>query len=778
MKKLTAFACAVLFLGLMVLVSGVAMPARAAGTAPGTSGRGGNFLANILANLADIFAGFFDGSAPAAAPTPNASATVAHHTVQQFTTDLLQALKAYRSASAENKQAALSNLVAAAQARKNAMRGAAQNDPKGFLLAALPAAVLQHMPADIASMVEQKKSEQGAIDVIGVDPVDGPDHIEFYLNTPHGKVQLHFAEDPRGEGVPTNYLTGDIVSANGIELGNDMALSAKDAKLIKDPLPNTFGPQRTLVILVNFQDEAVQPVDTAFVNNIFFGASNSVNNYWLENSYQQTSAVGDVAGWFTIPISYTTCDTASIANDANTAAQNAGYALSNYQHRIYVFANNACSWWGYSMIGGSPSQSWIRDYTNSASGVEVLNLSHELGHALGLYHSHDLDCGTVPYAPSGCTMTEYGDAHDVMGNDYYYANPHYSAFQKERLGWLNYGTEPPIQTITASGNYTIAPFEVPGAGTKALKILQSASTNSYYYVEFRQAIGNDGYLSGNTNVTNGVLVHIASPTNANSNDLLNMTPGGSWSTPALDVGKSYTDSATGITIAPVSVNASSGAVVNVSFGSISCVRAAPTVSISPTSQSGSVGQTLNYTVSVTNNNNSGCAATAFNLAATALPTGFTATWSAPSIPLASGGTGSATAQITSAAGTPDSSNSFSVSATDSASGGLSGSAQATYVVFTPVIDTTAPTVSITNPANGASITSAKSVAIQVSASDNVGVTKVEIYIDGTLKATDTAAPYTYKWTINKTVASGQHTITAKAYDAAGNNASASVMVTK
>src|SRR5262249_26584836 len=80
-------------------------------------------------------------------------------------------------------------------------------------------------------------------------------------------------------------------------------------------------------------------------------------------------------------------------------------------------------------------------------------------------------------------------------------------------------------------------------------------------------------------------------------------------------------------------------------------------------------------------------------------------------------------------------------------------------------DTTAPTCSITSPAGGATVSG--TVTITASASDNVGVTKVEIYVDGTLRVTDTASPYTWSWDTT-TFANSTHTITAKAYDAAGN----------
>jgi subtilisin family serine protease len=91
-------------------------------------------------------------------------------------------------------------------------------------------------------------------------------------------------------------------------------------------------------------------------------------------------------------------------------------------------------------------------------------------------------------------------------------------------------------------------------------------------------------------------------------------------------------------------------------------------------------------------------------------------------------------------------------------------------------DTTAPTISVTSPTEGATID--RNVSVTVNAADDVGVVKVELYVDGKLTATSTSAPFTLKWNSQK-AAAGPHTLTCKAYDAAGNaGTSAAVTVTK
>lgn len=88
-------------------------------------------------------------------------------------------------------------------------------------------------------------------------------------------------------------------------------------------------------------------------------------------------------------------------------------------------------------------------------------------------------------------------------------------------------------------------------------------------------------------------------------------------------------------------------------------------------------------------------------------------------------------------------------------------------------ETTPPTVSITNPINGDTVSN--TVNVTASASDNVGVSKVEFYVNGSHHATDTSAPYAYSW--NTTVIpNGSYKLDAKAYDAAGNTSISSVTV--
>ncbi len=91
--------------------------------------------------------------------------------------------------------------------------------------------------------------------------------------------------------------------------------------------------------------------------------------------------------------------------------------------------------------------------------------------------------------------------------------------------------------------------------------------------------------------------------------------------------------------------------------------------------------------------------------------------------------------------------------------------ESTVTVTVNNADLTPPTVSITSPLDGATV--AGTITITASASDNVGVQKVRIWVDGTYLGYDTTAPYTRSWN-STSVSNGSHTIRTQAVDLANN----------
>ena len=118
--------------------------------------------------------------------------------------------------------------------------------------------------------------------------------------------------------------------------------------------------------------------------------------------------------------------------------------------------------------------------------------------------------------------------------------------------------------------------------------------------------------------------------------------------------------------------------------------------------------------------------------------------------------------------------SYTVAAFDAAGNVSPQSTAVSATTLTP--DTTPPTVSITAPAGGATVSN--TITVSANASDNVAVADVQFQLDGVNLGPDlTAAPYSISWDTT-TVGNGSHTLTAKARDTSQNSTtSAPVMVT-
>ena len=80
-------------------------------------------------------------------------------------------------------------------------------------------------------------------------------------------------------------------------------------------------------------------------------------------------------------------------------------------------------------------------------------------------------------------------------------------------------------------------------------------------------------------------------------------------------------------------------------------------------------------------------------------------------------------------------------------------------------DSLAPTAVITSPATGSHVSG--NVKVSVSATDNVGVARVDLYVDGKFYSSSTSANAVFSWSAGK-ARKGSHTLTARAVDAAGN----------
>jgi uncharacterized repeat protein (TIGR01451 family) len=602
-----------------------------------------------------------------------------------------------------------------------------------------------HLPAE--ALVTSKRSHlEGEVEILHFDNFDKQTSWEDYLITTTDKKQytLHIA------GGRPNILSHYRIKIRGIKLNEHIALKSSDVEVLSgiESAP-AVTMKKVGVILFNFQNDTSQPYTQEHARQVTFTASNSANAFYQETSFNKVGLEGksridgDIHGWYTIPHDNTSCDYSAWASAAKTAAAADSFSTTGYNVIIYAFPQtSACTWWGLGSIGGSPASSWV----NGSYALRVV--AHEMGHNFGAHHASSYSCVDannirVPIS-NNCTSSEYGDPFDIMGS----STNHFNNFQKGRLGYLNVVN---TQTVSTDGSYTIAPIEWTTSDVQVLRIPKekdgSGNVTQYYYLEYRQPYGFDNFGSA-APVVNGVSIRLAPPYSTISQSLLIDTASEttSFSDAPLIVNKTFEDPVKGITISTTGVS-SSFATVTIDFGTLPCIRSDPALSISPAIQAGSPGQTLIYTLTLTNNDNSSCAASAFTINPS-LPAGLSQSPASLSEALSPGATVTRTLLITSGSYISAGSYTFTETAFHTADQGYSALASAIYEVMLP--DITPPTVTIISPLDDSTLLKKGTVAISAKASDESGINRMNIYMDNTLlKTCLNMTSCQYKWNVNK-----------------------------
>lgn len=406
-----------------------------------------------------------------------------------------------------------------------------------FLTALFLLCFASHCFASLAS------AQDVTLQVLHFDQIGGRSEYRYYLQTPKERIELKLKHAQK-------WRTGDKVRVRGKRTKNSIEVQAI-TPLTLAALPNTTGPRKVAVLLFNYLDNPVQPWTPTQIQQTF----DQVSDFYAENSYGKTTLEGltdplnvDVYGWFTSTFAVNGDCGAMVAavDETQKAAVLAGLNLDSYDHIVQIFPRVNCWWDGFAEIGGR--KTWVNG--NLYPGI----VSHEIGHNLGLYHSHSLSCILIL-----CSFSEYGDLFDTMGGT---LTGHFNAGQKEDLGWLSliddpfigrFGSSefPPLINVTKpDGTYWITPYEAANLDPKGLKI---AVNGGSYYVEHRAGLGFDAV------VPQGVIIHFVDETIASGNYLLDIDPtfGVDWT---LDQGQVFADGV--VTITNLSVN-STGATVHV-----------------------------------------------------------------------------------------------------------------------------------------------------------------------------------------------------------------------
>ncbi len=289
----------------------------------------------------------------------------------------------------------------------------------------------------------------------------------------------------------------------------------------KRPVDENIGPQKTLVIIANIGDKKA-PVTVEEAKRLVFGNEvESVNDFYINNSYGKTWLVGDIFGPYTISEPIPQCDIVKAVLDK--AFKNKDIIKFNYSRLILAIPCNVCMWCG----GGSAS---VGKWSNLLPNGEYANFSiswdfsfdlgtvgHELGHNFGAKHANSYICtnktGSLQSFSYECSSNEYGDNFDIMG--YSVSHGSLNAAHRSELGWL------PVQNTKkiTGGTYILKPINIaqPLGTLQQLLIPISTETsfyirtdNVYYSIEFRRPSNyDDFYINEYPDVYEGVFIRLA-----------------------------------------------------------------------------------------------------------------------------------------------------------------------------------------------------------------------------------------------------------------------------
>ncbi len=674
--------------------------------------------------------------------------------------------------------AALNVLHGALTERQGVLRELAFSNPKEvrrFVFDTNALAMLPEAVRDVAEKPFRKKgtyriyiaevlSDIEASDASGMGFSDEV-YEEYFLEVSDTeRYQLALTEEEAYHFEPETEI-----EVSGVSFSGDIVIPDEVDSFEDDGEGEVLGAttiKKVAVIAFNFRNDTTQPLTTDTIRQRVFTNSNSIAAYYREVSYGQWDIQsrdrvdGDVYGWVTIDADATGCAYSTWASLARNALTAQGVNLTGYTNIQYVFpGSGGCSWAGLATLNGSTS--WVR-----AQYLNTLVSGHEFGHNFGFHHASSYGCAVANSTSGACTPSEYADRHDIMGNG---SARHTNNYNKSKF-WIK---PEQIVTVTNPGTYTISPIETNTAEVKVVRVKRPFMagtlnfTDGYYHLEYRTRVGFDNYATTDP-VVNGVSLRLVNG---------NYLTGGqkTYWVNTIAAGTTFTDREGGITITPIGTS-TAGIVVNIEMPAKPCVRNNPSITITPSGQWGTAGNSLSYTATIKNNDTEDCGASTFTVTPT-LPEGFAQLPEQIATTLNYGEQKSMSFQVSSPLSAIPASYLFSQRVTSEASTANFASASGNFNIA--AADISAPVVRITSPTADSTLTARKET-IEVTASDTSGVSLIEIWVDNKrLKSCANVTTCSYSWNLAK-VTKGTHTLKAVAVDnsPAKNRAETTITVTK
>jgi len=303
-----------------------------------------------------------------------------------------------------------------------------------------------------------------------------------------------------------------------IQPHNSAPLVGKDSNPI---LAQISGPQRTLVVLIEFSDKPNSTSPTRIANTL-----SVMNSYYAEDSYDVVSfattlSPSATSSWYSLQqtMEYYSANTASIDNqlvtDSLQAAYRAGVNFHDYRYAIIVHAGNDEAMPPHSstdihsftipgfVFNPSPLDSFQISTSVVSESDPVGVYAHEASHLQGLPDLYDLtqQIDPVNNFVGYWEIMALGEWNPNSGNTLQpspgtYPSQH-SSWSKIKLGWISNSS---LRTVYPGNlsTITVQNLELPTSGIQAVKIPISVNSDgslSYYLIEMRAKLGTyDQYL--------------------------------------------------------------------------------------------------------------------------------------------------------------------------------------------------------------------------------------------------------------------------------------------
>src|SRR5437773_12159654 len=203
----------------------------------------------------------------AASQAQNSSAEV-----ESLTMKVLDLNIQYHVAPPAKQSQLLNELIRVVTVRKGLLADLIENDPKEALRVGMPENSRTGLHPKIQAHVEEALSVEGTLQILHEDRDQGSRYLHFLWSGPDTRYALHFASEPRA------LKTGDHVRVTGLHLNGAVALSGSNMTVLAAALPNTIGPQNTILIPVMLLGQTTPPANLSDLQ----ATMTATSNFWQE----------------------------------------------------------------------------------------------------------------------------------------------------------------------------------------------------------------------------------------------------------------------------------------------------------------------------------------------------------------------------------------------------------------------------------------------------------------------------------------------------------------